>query len=299
MKQGYVLLEDRAVLVVAGDDRVAFLQGLVTADVRRATADQTLWAGLLTPQGKYLHDFFVMARPEALWLDCEAARMMDLGQRLQRYRLRSAIRLEPGQGLAVYALPGAAPAAFGLGPQPGAATPWAGGLLYVDPRHAGMGLRLAAPAAEAEAALRGAGFAPVPRTAHETARLALGLPDGSRDMEPGKALPLENGFDELGGIDWRKGCYMGQELTARTRYRALLRRRLLPVRLSATGATPGTPVMAGADNAGDLRSIQGDQALAMIRLDCLEKALDGRLQLTAGGLGVTALPPAWMKLPPT
>ena len=126
-------------------------------------------------------------------------------------------------------------------------------------------------------------------------RLALGVPDGSRDLAVEKALLLEAGFDELNGIDWQKGCYIGQELTARTKYRALVKKRLLPVAVEGALPPPGTPVMLGDEEAGELRSGRDGQALALLRLDAVEKAKAG-VALTAGGARLTPRMPDWMKV---
>jgi folate-binding protein YgfZ len=122
-------------------------------------------------------------------------------------------------------------------------------------------------------------------------RLSLGLPDGPPDLEPEKTLLLEAGFDELHGIAWDKGCYMGQELTARTKYRGLVKRRLIPVRLETAPPPPGTPVLADGQEVGSLRSAAGDLGLAMLRLDALEKPL------LAGDVGLQPQLPDWLKLP--
>jgi folate-binding protein YgfZ len=139
--------------------------------------------------------------------------------------------------------------------------------------------------------------APIPVSAnaadYDAHRLALGLPDGSKDMEAEKSVLLEGGFDELNGISWTKGCYMGQELTARTRYRGLLKRRLVPVAIEGRAPERGTPILTleGAE-AGEMRSSQGAQGLALLRLEWLEKGV-----LAAGGARLTPQPPPWMKLP--
>ena len=262
----YLQLTDRGLLEVAGADRVAFLQGLVSADVTQATPVRALWAALLTPQGKYLFDFFILAEGERLLLDGEVGRLEALRSRLLPYRLRSKVTLTLRPELQVWALshqlPGAVP----------------------DPRHAEMGWRLISAAAPPEAI-------PGDSTAYERRRFALGVPDGSRDLEIEKALLLENGFDELGGISWTKGCWMGQELTARTKYRALIKRRLLPVELESEAPPPGTPIYADTRAVGEIRSSQGRQALALLRLDALDQPLS-----TEGGR-VTLQPPAWIKLP--
>jgi folate-binding protein YgfZ len=130
--------------------------------------------------------------------------------------------------------------------------------------------------------------------AYDRMRLSLGVPDGSRDLPIDKAILLENGFDELNGIDWQKGCYMGQELTARTRYRGLVRKRLLPVAIEGPPPPPGTPVMRGDTEAGVMRSSRDGLGLALLRLEDL-----GTGTLTAAGSRVSPRQPDWMRMPET
>jgi len=261
-------LPERSVLAVSGDDRVSFLNGLVSNDVALATPGRAMWAALLTPQGKYLADFFIYADGERLLLECEAGQRDMLAQRLSRFRLRAAVAIAPAD-LAVYAgWDGAPPAA-------GAA------VLAPDPRLPDAGWRvLSAGALAANATFE----------AWDRHRLALGLPDGTRDLETEKTVLLEAGFDELNGISWTKGCYMGQELTARTRYRGLLKRRLLPV--AADGDVPGhgTKVLGGGREVGEMRSGRGRSGLALLRLDAIGEAL------TAGGQALRVDVPAWARL---
>ena len=278
-------LDDRAVLRIAGPDRVAFLQGLVSNDVEKLTPTRALWAAFLTPQGKYLHDFFLVTEGEAILLDGEAARLADLLKRLKLYRLRSKVELSEAADRKVYALWGeGALAQLGLAEEPGATKALVGGPIFVDPRLAGLGARalLSTPPET---------FAPAPRADYERLRLSLGVPDGSRDLEVEKAILLENGFDELGAIDWQKGCWMGQELTARTRYRALIKRRLLPARFEGEAPAPGTAVTQEGREVGQVRSSAGERALVLLRLD----ALDGA-PLNADGRTLVAERPAWLKL---
>jgi folate-binding protein YgfZ len=265
------LLPDRAVLEISGEDRLAFLQGLVSNDVTKARADQAIWAALLTPQGKWLADFFLIATGDVLLLDVEAGQLAMLAQRLGRFRLRAKVALrDTSADWRVYA-------AWGEGAVPA-------GLAARDPRLPEAGWRVLAPAG-----------LPTNASAEDYAahRLALGLPDGSKDMEAEKSVLLEGGFDELNGISWTKGCYMGQELTARTRYRGLLKRRLVPVAIEGPAPERGTPIMTpdGAE-AGEMRSSQGAQGLALLRLEWLDKGA-----LAAGGARLTPQPPSWMRLP--
>lgn len=285
------VLEDRGVLEVTGADRCQFLQGLVSNDVAKATPDHALYAALLTAQGKYLHDFFVVALDDALYLDGEAARLADLKRRLGLYKLRAKVSL--GEASDRYAVAAAfgdgALDALGLPLQRGAATRFADGVAYVDPRLAELGVRLLLPRSAGAAPLAERGFGISDAAAYDRLRLALGVPDGSRDLLVDKSILLESGFDELNGIDWQKGCYVGQELTARTKYRGLIKKRLMPVAVEGPLPPPGTPVMAGDQEAGEMRSGRDGIALALLRL---EATTDGK-PLTAAGAKLTPRKPVW------
>jgi len=291
---GYVLLDSRGIVTVGGPDAADFLQGLISNDIRRVSAERAMWAALLTPQGKYLHDFFVTLIGGVYHLDCEKPRLMDLGQRLSRYKLRAKIDLGIAESHAVAALPGeAALKALGLPAEPGAARPIDDGAVYVDPRLAAVGARAVLPRDSAEATLRGLGFEPVPPDVYEKLRLDCGLPDGSRDLVVEKSILLESNFDELHGVDWNKGCYMGQELTARTKYRGLVKKRLLPVAVDGAAPPPGTPVLLDGKDAGEMRTAADGRGLALLRLEQLDKALQGEGQLTAGDAMLTPRKPDW------
>jgi folate-binding protein YgfZ len=286
-------LAGRAALAVAGEDRRSFLQGLVSNDVGRAGPGRAIHAAFLTAQGRFLHEFFVVESGDALLLEGEAERLDDLRRRLSLYRLRARVTIERRDGLAVFALFGdGAAARIGLAGEPGAAAPFAGGIAFVDPRLAALGVRALVPAG-GEAAIAAAGFGAAPFAEWDSRRLALGVPDGSRDLQVEKALLLENGFDELNGVDWKKGCYIGQELTARMKYRALARKRLTPVRIEGAAPAPGTPVMLDAEEAGEMRSARDGNGLALLRLDAVERAQREARALTAGDARLTPMTPAW------
>src|ERR1700722_7171059 len=293
----YAMLDERGPLEVAGEDRVAFLQGLVSNDVTKVAPDRAIYAALLTAQGKYLHDFFIVAQGESLYLDAEAARLEDLRRRLALYKLRSKVTLAdagPSHRIAVAFGPGAL-RALQLPETPGAAHSFAGGVAYVDPRLAALGARPLLPRAGAAEALAQAGLSPATAEDYDRHRLSLGVPDGSRDLEIDKTILLEAGFDELNGVDWQKGCYMGQELTARTKYRALIKKRLFPVRIEGALPAPGTSIYKDGQEVGEVRSGSGSRALAMLLLDAVKVGQ----KLTAGEVGVLPEIPAWMRLPET
>jgi len=291
----YAELPARGVLEVAGEDRVAFLQGLVTNDVTKVSSECAIFAALLTAQGRYLFDFFIFALGDVLYLETEGARIDDLKRRLGIYKLRSKVSLADASARFVVAagFGGQAGETFGLTAL-GAAKPFAGGIAYADPRLLELGVRFALPRQQDFGALDAAGFARVEEARYDRHRLALGVPDGSRDLPVEKALLLESGFDELNGIDWQKGCYMGQELTARTKYRALVKKRLLPVEIDGPLPAPGTPVMLGAEEVGEIHSGRDGRALALLRLEAVDAAEKG-VALTAAGARVKPERPSWAK----
>ena len=285
-------LESRGILSVGGEDRTTFLQGLISNDIDRVAVDRAIWAALLTPQGKYLHDFFVAGIDETLYLDCESDRLMDLGKRLHRYKLRAQVELGIGEGMAGYALfGGGALEALNLSADAGAARSRLDGIVYTDPRLPAVGARALLPACDAENFLETLGFHAADTNSYETLRLEHGLSDGSRDLIVEKSTLLESNFDELHGVDWDKGCYMGQELTARTKYRGLVRKRLMPVRIDGPVPELGTPLMAGDKEIGEMRSGQNSRGLALIRLERFEEAdTDG---LNAGDARIFPEKPVW------
>jgi folate-binding protein YgfZ len=264
------VLPDRGVVSIAGADAVKFLQGLVSNDVA-ATARGPVWAALLTPQGKWLADFFIVRDGDRLLLDCERAQASLLVQQLGRFRLRAKVAIadESAAWDVVVVWDAAAPA--GLGGR--------------DPRLPEAGWRVLRPAGgvagDADAA------------EYDLHRLRLGLPDGSRDLESGRTVLLEAGFDELNGVSWTKGCYMGQELTARTKYRGLVKRRLVPVVVEGPLPAAGTPALLDGAEAGAIRSGREGRALALLRIEAIRSAR----ALACGAATLRPTIPAWMVLP--
>ncbi|HRO12332.1 folate-binding protein [Amaricoccus sp.] len=242
-------LADRAVLRVSGPDTRDFLQGLVSNDVRRLD-DGPLYAALLTPQGKYLFDFLLIPDGADVLIDVKADRAAALTQRLAMYRLRASVEVAPTD-LAVIA---------GFGTPPAGAFP--------DPRHPDLGWR--ALVADPAAAL--AGLAPLAPAALLARRIALGVPESGTELVPDDSYILEMGFERLHGVDFRKGCYVGQEVTARMKHKTELRKGLARVRLEGEAA-PGTEIRAGEKPAGTLLSVAGDAGLAYLRFDRAEGPL--------------------------
>jgi folate-binding protein YgfZ len=267
----FVVLENRGVLGVSGADRRGFLQGLVSNDVEKVAADRAVYAALLTAQGKYLHDFIMVEHAATIWLDAEATRLADLKRRLSMYRLRAQVVLEERPEVAVAAIfGGGGLGLLGLPEEPGIARAEADGVIMVDPRFAALGGRAILPRDAIRPNLAAHGLQETDFAAYDRHRLTLGVADGIRDLVQEKSILLEAGFEELHGVDWQKGCYIGQELTARTKYRGLIKKRLFPVRVEGPAPEPGTIVTLDGREAGEMRSSRDGLGLALLRLDAVE-----------------------------
>ena len=293
-QKSYVALEDRGVVSLRGDDARSFLQGLTTNDINLVTPDRAIWTGLLTPQGKYLFDFFVAEMMGALVLDVERSRMDDLLALLARYKLRAKVDItDDSADWIVVALIGSeadGPALAGFEGRGGA---FAGGICFVDPRYGGAGARAIMPR-DVLANLDDQGFERGGAEDYDLHRLICGLPDGSRDLVVGKSFPMEHGFDGLHGIAWEKGCYVGQEMTARMRYRANMKRTMLPVEIDGPTPAQGTPVTQNGRDAGEMRSSRDGIGLALLRIEALEKFGGPDGELLAGEARITPMRPPWL-----
>lgn len=301
---GFVVLPARGVLGVGGADARDLLQNIVSNDVRRLSADAAMYALLLSPQGKYLHDFFLAAHEDSasgssLLLDVERERLPDLIRRLTLYKLRSDVTLtDVSDRFSVAAAFGAGVLQrLSLGAAPGSARVLAEGVAFTDPRLSELGARVIAPSATIGATLAGAGLPASTTDAYDAIRLAHGVPDASRDLLVDKTFPLEAGLDALHAIDYGKGCYVGQELTARTHYRGTIRKRLMPVHIDGPVPASGTPVLLGDIEAGEMRSAVAGVGIALLRLEHVETAERTGATLKAGDATVRAVRPAWFQEP--
>tara|TARA_R110002074_G_scaffold171210_1_gene333604 strand:- start:1040 stop:1930 length:891 start_codon:yes stop_codon:yes gene_type:complete len=281
----WIWAQDRGILRVGGAEAEAFLQGLVSNDVAKAGSNKAVYAALLTPQGKFLHDFFVIRHGDGFLLDCEAERRADLLQRLKRYRLRAKIDLVDETDEWRVAL------AWGEGCEAATADSGAGAIAYTDPRLSALGKRVLMPAGEASG-VQGADEGSY--ADYHRLRLSLGVPAGPDELQVERSFLMESGFDELAGIDWQKGCYVGQEVTARTKYRGLVRRRLTPVSLSGGEPAADGRISQGGRDVGELRAHRDGVGLAMLKLD----ALEAEAPLLCGDATLTATRPGWWRIAP-
>jgi folate-binding protein YgfZ len=272
---------------------------MISNDTNKIAPERAIYAAFLTPQGKYLFDFFIVEQNGALLFDVEAARRDEMIKRFTLYRLQAKVIFTDRTGeLSVAAMWGDDTAlALGLDPAPGSAKTLADGTIYVDPRLGAAGARAILPTAELAVAFDDVGASAATLEAYDCHRLALGLPDGSRDLIVDKSLLMESGFEELNGIDFKKGCYIGQEMTARTKFRGLVRKRLLRVDIDGHLPAPGTPVMAGGTELGEMRSGRDGVGLALLRLDRLAKARTQGAAISAGDVALTPVTPGWAVLP--
>ena len=273
---------ERAVLALAGDDRFSFLQGLVSNDVERTRAGKAIWTALLTPQGKYLFDFFLYPTGDRLLLDVQADRAPELLRRLLMYRLRAKVEIVDVTDAMVVAawLGGSAVPALDLPSEPGTVRAIADGVVAVEPRPVPLGARSVLAPAEHERLVAALGAADAPFEAWDRLRLRLGVPDGSRDLEIDKTTLMEAGFEPLQGLSFDKGCFVGQELTARMKYRGLAKRRLAVVHGVDTALpAPGTALLLDDREVGEMRSSLDADGLATLRTEVPAGAV-----LTGGGV---------------
>jgi hypothetical protein len=295
------VLPNRGILRITGKDRVSFLQGLITNDVEKITPEQGIYAALLSPQGKFQYDLFIVSCKdtdgEDAWLmDCDRDRADALLQRLSLYKLRSEVVLENVNDrfavLAVWGHSGVLDT-LGLRATPGVARPLKEGSAFVDPRLAELGARIILPQDKIQNFYESGGITFTSFEDYDLHRLKLGVPDGSRDVVVDRGVLLECGFDELSAIDWNKGCYMGQELTARTRYRGLVRKRLIPVRIQGEAPAFQSPILQEGVEVGDMRTSVAGWGIAMIRLEALSKSLP----FHCGSATLVPHIPHWICLP--
>ncbi len=272
------LLSDRSVLRVGGEDAHKLLQGVITNNLDRAQDGAAIHAGLLSPQGKILFDFFVVAAGDGFLIEVAREKAAELVKRLGFYRLRAKVEIAEAPEFTVAA-------AWG-----GEASPPAGAIAYADPRLAALGARLLLSSGEDAAGL---GCEPASEGDYHAMRIALGVPEGGRDYVFGDAFPHDAMFDQLNGVDFKKGCFVGQEVVSRMQHRGTARKRILPVE----GDSPlqsGGEIEAGGLSIGPIGSVDGLFGLALVRLDRVEDAVAKGKPLMAGETHITLRRPSFV-----
>jgi hypothetical protein len=279
------LLPDRGVVKVSGDDARRFLNGLVTNDMAKVRPGAARYAALLTPQGKIIADFMIAeASAEdggGFFLDCPLALAPMLVEKLTFYKLRAKVTIEDlSNSLGVMAF-------------------WDGvresddGLSYADPRLLALGTRSILPPDLAAEAASNLGATLTGHEAYHAHRIALGVPRGGEDFAYLDTFPHEADMDQLAGVDFDKGCYVGQEVVSRVEHRSTARSRVVPIAYDEFSPMPGLPVMAGEKQVGTLGTTAKGRGLAMLRLDRVADALGAGTALTAGGIAIHPVKPAW------
>ena len=275
------LLADRAVVRVAGEDAVSLLQGIITNDMDLLARLPAIHAGLLTPQGKILFEFFVIKNGDGFLLETARASAADLVKRLGLYKLRAKVVFEDMSGdFRVLAAWGSPLPPVGVGD-------W--GVCFPDPRFAQLGARLLLRIGQPDPSPTPALAAPEHWHAE---RIGLGVPEGGKDYTLGEAFPHEADFDLLNGVSFTKGCFVGQEVVSRMQNRASVRKRIVQVRGEAP-LVAGQDIAAGAAVIGTVGSVAGREALALVRLDRAAEAAAKGLRLVAGGVVITLHKPDW------
>jgi tRNA-modifying protein YgfZ len=279
------LLPDRGVIKVIGDGARNFLHGLVTADMLDLTPGSARFCALLTPQGKIIADFFVAEAPPqdggGFFLDTPRTLIATLFDRLNLYKLRAKVLIEDlSEVLGVLAIwDGAAATKYGL--------------CYDDPRLPALGMRCMIPPHRAADAAAEFGAVLVAADEYEAHRIALGIPRGGIDFAYGDAFPHETDMDQLGGIDFAKGCYVGQEVVSRIEHRGTARTRAVPIRYNGAAPPSGAVITAGGRQVGAMGSATNGRGIALLRLDRVAEADAETLE--AGGVAIHIVKPAWAR----
>lgn len=270
-------LLDRGVLRIGGADAHKLLQGVITNDLDRMQGDAAIHAGLLSPQGKILFEFLVVAQGGGFLIEARKDALAELAKRLGFYRLRADVEIVPAPEFTVAAAWDGTPHL----PE--------GAIAFIDPRLPELGSRVLLPAG---ADLRDLACAEVSEDDYHARRITLGVPEGGRDYTLGDTYPHEALLDQLNGVDFQKGCFIGQEVVSRMQHRGTTRKRVVPVEGDAP-LRVGSDVTAGALPIGTIGSADGTRGLALLRLDRAADAVSKGTPLKAGDVTLTLRRPAF------
>ena len=289
--QKIAYLADRGTIAVTGPDAIKLLQGLVTNDIATletkpddvAFAAAAAHAGLLSPQGKILFEFFCVRTLDGFVLDVASDKATELAKRLTMYKLRAAVDIKAvSDDYQVLALWGKDACSSG---------PTTGTVAFRDPRHADLGTRILAEARFATDIASATNGTKATADNYHAHRIALGVPEGGKDYEFGDAYPHEANFDLFNGVSFTKGCYVGQEIVARMQHKTVVRKRIIKIEAAET-LRSGADILLGDVAVGRVGSVAGHNALAMLRLDRASEAADKVQSLWSGGVAVTPDPEA-------
>ncbi len=284
------LLPDRGVIRLTGQEATDFLQGIITNDMSLLDNQNAIHAALLSPQGKVLFAFFVIRQPNGFLLETDRAKAGDLVQRLKMYQLRAKLEITDVSAeytCATYWTPHQA-----TSDKPPVFDAAKGMISFPDPRLPELGLRILVSLTN-DWVTGESGARPTPHEEYHAHRVSLGVPEAGRDYELGDVFPHEALFDQLAGVCFKKGCFIGQEVVSRMQHRTTVRKRIVPV--TATGPLPptGAPVMAGEATIGKLGTTSKGRALAMIRLDRAAEAIAAGTPLASDGATLKIEIPPW------
>lgn len=295
----YAILEDRGVVAVSGPDARPFLQAMISNDATKISSEVAIYAAMLTPQGKFLHDFIISQNGDEFLLDTEKHRVSELLKRLQLFRLGSNISIESkDDGLLVAALWSKNdPIIFEKSREPGNTVQLDSCSVILDPRLAGLGYRVIGRDKNIKTFLSNKLCANPIRSDYDVHRLENGVPDGSRDIQVNKSFILESNFEELNGVAFDKGCYIGQENTARQKHRGTIRRRLIKVNISGPPPDNNETITWESGEIGQMRSVRDNCGIAIIRLDRWTEAKAHDATFQAGLATVVPVLPDWMPPP--
>ena len=292
----YAILEDREILAISGTDARSFLQAMISNDASKIAPEVSIYAAMLTPQGKFLHDFIISQNEDSFLLDTEKRRVSELAKNLNLFRLGSDVRISTKADRLLVAalwqkegLP-----IFNNSPKPGNTEQISNCSVILDPRLTALGYRIiGAPKDIKKLWSNKLPTAPT-KSNYDIHRLKVGVPDGSRDIQVNKSFLLESNFEELNGVAFDKGCYIGQENTARQKHRGTIRRRLIKVHISGPPPNEGEIITWENGEIGQIRSVNNTCGMATVRLDRWAEAKAQNAKFCAGLATITPVIPEWL-----
>ena len=292
----YEFLDNRGLVTVEGPDSRNFLQAMISNDANNISPNSSIYAAMLSPQGKYLHDFVISQIGNKFLLETEKDRILDLVNRLNLFRLGSMVTINPMEGASRVASiwKKGSPLLLGEEQKAGYTTTISNCCVVLDPRLVSLGYRIVGTRSNIEKFINDSLPEPATESDFDLHRLEIGIPDGSRDIQVNKSFLLESNFEELNGVAFDKGCYIGQENTARQKHRGTIRRRLIKVHISGPPPANNERILWENGEIGEMRSVSGDAGMATIRLDRWAEAKAQNAEFRAGSATVVPVLPEWI-----